>query len=219
MRADCSTSKLLSPNRELRRIRDDVDCRVWLVAIIVFWERAAFWGMTAPWRRSSSVCTALLCVVLLISHCAENYMEHPLQHNDQQIPGALGLGQAMATRIYCAFYLFYYTTPIAIAIIADSHLGRYNTLMISVILYCLGCVILTLSSLPDSLERGWGSAGLAVSMLLIGLGAGGFRAITVPFMADQQPRREPRVELLRTGERVVTDYHLTKQYIYNLHYW
>jgi POT family proton-dependent oligopeptide transporter len=146
-------------------------------------------------------------------------MEHPLQQDDQQIPGALGLGQAMATRIYCAFYLFYYTTPIAISIIADSYLGRYNTLTIIVILYCLGCVALTLSSLPDSLERGWGSAGLAFSMVLIGLGAGGFRAITVPFIADQQHWVGPRVKLLGTGERVVTDYHLTRQYIYNLHYW
>jgi POT family proton-dependent oligopeptide transporter len=146
-------------------------------------------------------------------------MEHPLQHASQQTPGALGLGQATATRVYCAFYIFYYTTPIAISIIADSYLGRYNTLAISVILYCLGCIVLTVSSLPSSLERGWGVPGLAASMVLIGLGAGGFRAITVPFIADQQPWTRPKLKMLKTGEWVVMDYQLTLQYIYNLYYW
>jgi POT family proton-dependent oligopeptide transporter len=146
-------------------------------------------------------------------------MEHPLQYDSRQPPGALGFGQAMATRVYCAFYIFYYTAPIAISIIADSHLGRYNTLTISVILYCLGCIVLTISSLPSSLEREWGVLGLAISMVLIGLGAGGFRAITVPFIADQQPWARPRLKTLRTGERVIIDHQLTLQYIYSLYYW
>jgi POT family proton-dependent oligopeptide transporter len=146
-------------------------------------------------------------------------MEHPLQHASRQTPGALGLGQAMATRAYCAFYIFYYATPIAISIVADSYLGRYNTLAISVTLYCLGCVVLTVSSLPSSLEREWGVPGLAISMVLIGLGAGGFRAITVPFIADQQPWTESELKILGTGEEVITDHQLTLQYIYNLYYW
>jgi POT family proton-dependent oligopeptide transporter len=147
-------------------------------------------------------------------------MEHPLHDGNRHISGALGLGQATATRIYCAFYLFYYTVPIAISIISDSRLGRHNALVISLVLYCLGCVILTVSSSPHSLERGWGATGLAISMVLISLGAGGFRAIAVPFIADQQAWVEPRVKLLhKTGEQVVTDYNLTQQYIYNLYYW
>jgi len=46
-------------------------------------------------------------------------------------PGALGLGQATATNIYYAFYLFYYITPLAAAVISDTRLGRYKTLCIS----------------------------------------------------------------------------------------
>jgi POT family proton-dependent oligopeptide transporter len=154
----------------------------------------------------------------LVDDPAENYMEHPQEHDSLRAPGALGLGQAMATRAYCAFYIFYYTVPIAVSIISDSHLGRYNTLAIMVTLYCLGCVVLTVSSLPSSLERQLGVPGLAISMILIGLGAGGFRAITVPFMADQQHRTECIVKMLG-GEQVVTDYELTLQYVYNLYYW
>jgi POT family proton-dependent oligopeptide transporter len=125
----------------------------------------------------------------------------------------------MATRIYCAFYLLYYTTPILFAIIADSYLGRYNTLVASIVLYCLGCVVLTVSSVASNLEKGWGVPGLAIAMVLIGLGGGGFRAIFVPFIADQQAWTKPRLETLRSGERVITDYQITLQYIYNLYYW
>lgn len=46
-------------------------------------------------------------------------------------PGALGLGQAMATRLYCAFYILYYTTPILFAVVSDARLGRFRTLCIS----------------------------------------------------------------------------------------
>jgi POT family proton-dependent oligopeptide transporter len=156
---------------------------------------------------------------LLNTICAENYMEQPLRHDTRQIPGALGPGQAVATRIYCAFYLFYYVTPIFVAIVADSHLGRYVTLVVSTILYGLGCLGLTASSMPSNLEHGWGIPGLAVAMVLVGLGGGGFRATIVPFIVDQQAWTEPRLITLNTGEVVVTDYQLTLQYICNLYYW
>lgn len=158
-------------------------------------------------------------VDLLIVCGAENYMEHPLHHDTRQPPGALGLGQAMSTRIYCAFYLFYYATPIIVAIVADRYLGRYTTLVVSVILYCLGCVALTVSSVSSNLEKGWGVPGLLVAMFLVGLGGGGFRAIFVTFIADQQIRTEPRPVMLKNGELVIIDYQITLQYIYNLYYW
>jgi len=172
--------------------------RVWIVALIGFWERAAFWGLTAPWQ---------------------NYMEHPSQYDQRQTPGALGLGQEKATRIYCAFYIFYYCAPIFVAPLADSRLGQYTTLVTSVILYCTGCTALTVSSLPPSIGRGWGLPGLILAMALIGLGGGGFKAIMVPFIADQYEKKEPEIKELKTGERVVTDYELTLQYVYSLYFW
>lgn len=36
---------------ELRRVRDNVPWRLWVVAVIGLWEKAAFWGMLAPWRK------------------------------------------------------------------------------------------------------------------------------------------------------------------------
>jgi POT family proton-dependent oligopeptide transporter len=146
-------------------------------------------------------------------------MEHPSVREPGQTPGALGLGQAMATRIYCCFYIFYYAAPTFIAVVADSKLGQYTSLLISVILYCLGIAALTISSVPANLDRGWGIPGLVVAMFLVGLGGGGVKAILPPFLADQYPKAEPRLMTLKSGEEVMIDYELTLQYIYNLYFW
>jgi len=146
-------------------------------------------------------------------------MQHPSHYENGETPGALDLGQSMATRIYCAFYIVYYTTPTLVAIIADSWLGHFMTLVISVIVYSLGCAALTVSSIPSQLDKGWGLPGLIVAMALIALGGGGFRAIMVPFIADQYTEEEVTVKTLKTGEEVITDRQLTLQYIYNLYFW
>jgi POT family proton-dependent oligopeptide transporter len=146
-------------------------------------------------------------------------MENPPTHGKQQTPGALGLGQALATRIYCCFYIFYYVTPIFVAVVADSKLGQFTSLVISVVLYCLGIVALTVTSIPANIEKGWGFPGLVVAMFLIGLGGGGVKAILPAFLADQYTKTEPQLKNLKTGETVITDYDLTLQYIYNLYFW
>jgi POT family proton-dependent oligopeptide transporter len=96
----------------------------------------------------------------------------------EHTPGALNLGQAMATRTYCAFFILYFVTPIFIAPLADNWLGQYMTLLVSSVVYCLGCLTLTISSLPSSLDRDWGLPGFILSIVLIGLGAGGVREPT-----------------------------------------
>lgn len=146
-------------------------------------------------------------------------MQHPSKYEQGQTPGALGLGQSMATRIYCAFYIVYYTTPTLFAILADSWLGHFTTLVTSVVIYCLGCAALTVSSIPSQLDKGWGLPGLLLAMALIALGGGGFRAIMVPFIADQYTEEKPTIKTLKSGEEVITDRQLTLQYIYNLYFW
>ncbi|KAF2742836.1 PTR2-domain-containing protein [Sporormia fimetaria CBS 119925] len=196
-----STTTLVCPSpadvKHLRRVPDDIPARLWAVAVIGFWERFTFWGLTAPWQ---------------------NYIENAREHKSGA-PGALGLGQAMATRIYCGFYLLYYITPIAFAILSDTRLGRYKTLVLTSILYLVGCGIIVASSADRALDAGLGLPGLIVAMVLVGLGGGGFKMIMVPFIADQYVETAPRVKTLKSGERVFTDQTLTLQYIYNLYYW
>jgi POT family proton-dependent oligopeptide transporter len=203
---------------DFRRVRDTVPWRLWMVAVIVFWERAAFWGLLAPWRKFDLL--HLKCFLTRTNFVTtENYMEKPPASDGQQTLGALGLGQALATRIYCCFYIFYYVSPIFIAIIADSKLGHFTSLVTSVVLYCLGILALIITSIPTNIAKGWGVPGMVVAMFLIGLGGGGVKAILPAFLADQYTKKEPQLKKLKTGETVITDYDLTLQYIYNLYFW
>jgi POT family proton-dependent oligopeptide transporter len=146
-------------------------------------------------------------------------MENPMQHDPSGIPGALGLGKWTATRVYCIFYVFYYTTPLFVATLADGFLGRFTTLVISIIVYCLGCVALTVSSSTDKLSEGWGLPGLAIAMILIGIGGGGFRVVIVPFMIDQYDKTRPKIVTTKNGQLFITDYDMTVQFICNIYYW
>lgn len=114
------------------------------------------WKVTAPWQ---------------------NYMEHPQYHEKDQTPGALNLGQTTATRMYCGFFIVYFTSPILIAPLADNHLGQYKTLLISLVIYTIGCIALVISSFPVMLDRGAGLPGLIIAMLLIAMGGGGVSII------------------------------------------
>ena len=115
--------------------------------------------------------TPILLTVLTIF--TENYMEHPRHYDMDHTPGALNLGQTTATRMYCGFFIVYFTSPVFIAPLADNHLGQYKTLLISLVVYALGCVALVVSSLPVMLDRGAGLPGLIIAMVLIALGGGG----------------------------------------------
>lgn len=99
-------------------------------------------------------------------------MENPRHYTIEGTPGALNLGQATATRIFCGFFVIYFTCPILFAPLVDSRVGQYKTLVISLGVYVLGCIALAVSSYPSMLDRGAGLPGLLMSMALIALGGG-----------------------------------------------
>lgn len=146
-------------------------------------------------------------------------MEHPPHVDGESTRGALGLGQSTATRIYCLFYIAYYSTPILFALLADSVLGRYWSLFAGTAMFCLGCFVITFTSLPSMVARGWGVPGLVLSMVLIALGGGGVRVVMVPFLVDQYGESGPSIRTLPSGELVRIDRDLTLQYICSLNYW
>lgn len=49
-------------------------------------------------------------------------------------------------------------------------------------LYTFGCAMLTFSSMPKSLDKGWGVPGLVITMVLIDLGGGGFYSLMPAFL-------------------------------------
>ena len=81
-----------------------------------------------------------------------------------------------ATYWYHLFTSIVYYTPILGAIISDVFLGKYKTILILSILYCLGHLTLAID------ETTWG---LAVGLSLISIGAGGIKPCVSAHVGDQ----------------------------------
>ncbi|KAF7185110.1 putative peptide transporter ptr2 [Pseudocercospora fuligena] len=182
-------------SKDLPRKADSLTIPILIVLVVGGLERAAFYAVTAPWQ---------------------NYMQNDL--DGSHVSGALGLGQSRATAVSNAYMVFASLTPIPLAVIADLWLGRYKTLVISLSLGALGCIVQLITSIPALLRSGGGPAGLGLAMVLIGIGTGGIKSVFSPFLGDQCSQHESRVVEKPDGNREVVDYRLTLQFMYNVFY-
>ncbi|XP_035995264.1 solute carrier family 15 member 1 [Fundulus heteroclitus] len=100
----------------------------------------------------------------------------------------------LATSIYHTFVAFCYLTPILGAIVADSWLGKFKTIIYLSIVYAIGQVALAVSAIhditdsnrdgtPDNLT--FHVALSMVGLLLIALGTGGIKPCVAAFGGDQ----------------------------------
>ncbi|CAB3368266.1 Hypothetical predicted protein [Cloeon dipterum] len=87
-----------------------------------------------------------------------------------------------ATVVYHAFVSFCYLTPLIGAVIADSWLGRFKTILILSLVYAVGCVGISLSAIPNFIPP---EAFTYVGLLLIGFGTGGIKPCVSAFGGDQ----------------------------------
>ncbi|KAG5437022.1 hypothetical protein PCANB_001298 [Pneumocystis canis] len=188
----------LEPTEEelctLRRVSDKIPLSAYLVVAIEFCERFTYYGLTNP---------------------LQNYIQYK---PTDQIPGVLGLKQSGATALNSFFSFWVYVTPVIGAIIADQYLGRYWTIFWFSCIYFVGQLILIFTSLPFAIERNLSLGGMIVSMIIIGLGAGGIKANVSPFVADQYHLDRRIVKTLPTNERVIIDYNVTIQRIFLVFY-
>ncbi|KAB8244836.1 hypothetical protein BDV35DRAFT_406446 [Aspergillus flavus] len=190
---------------ELPHVADSISFVVWVALVVSGAERFLFYAATTPWRMTDA------------KMCAENYAQYDRENTS--IPGALGLGEAMASNISSAFYAFTFLMSVAFAVLSDAWLGRYITLCLSFCLDFCGCLVLFVTSLPAITDGSVKLVGFILAVILIGLGTGGVKATITPFIGDQYPNVSPQLIITKKGERVVTDRMLTMQYIYNVFYW
>ncbi|XP_076579539.1 solute carrier family 15 member 1b [Chaetodon auriga] len=103
-------------------------------------------------------------------------------------------GDDFATTIYHAFVALCYLTPILGAIVADSWLGKYRTIVYLSIVYTVGQGVLAVSSVnditdsnrdgtPDNMD--FHIALSMVGLILIALGTGGIKPCVAAFGGDQ----------------------------------
>ncbi|KAG1583846.1 hypothetical protein G6F48_008262 [Rhizopus delemar] len=179
----------------LRRVAEGIPFAAWFILVNEFCERFAYCGGSIPFQ---------------------NYVQYG---PGDPTPGKLDRGQSVATALQNFFTFFCYFTPMLGAIVADQYIGRYWTIIIFSTVYMIGWLILTCTALPVSLEHGSGFPGYVVSLVVIGFGTGGIKGIVSPLCADQYRNTDNYVKTLDSGERVIVDYDLSIQHLYNWFYW
>lgn len=180
--------------KTLRRVRDHIPIRVWIVATISAAERFTYWSTQVTWQ---------------------NFIQHG---PDDEIRGMLGLGEAAGTSINNAFNVVVYMLPIIIGPIADGHLGRYRTLQICNIFYLIGMGLLLGCSFPAAERAGAALPGFVVALCLMAIGLGGVQTVTSALIADQYDETVLKIAY-KNGERVVIDRDVTIHYVYSIYFW
>jgi len=188
----------------LRRVADRLPVSAWLVVIVEFAERWTYYGTT---------------------NLYSNYIRAPLPRGSTNgavlpadrlvgVAGALGQGQqkSFAIRTFNSFWV--YITPFVGGIVADTWLGRYTTIIVFAVICLLGHIILVASAAPSVLAKTDTSLGLLVlSIVIMGLGAGGIKANVSPMIAEQY-QGKLRKETLPSGEVILRDPNVTIQSVY-----
>jgi POT family proton-dependent oligopeptide transporter len=133
-------------------------------------------------------------------------------------PGALGMGKQVAFSLTTFNAFWVYVCPLFGAWIADTYLGRYTTILYSVLVAEIGHLILVASAAPSVLENSNTALGVFIlGLIIMGLGTGTFKPNISPLIVEQVPQEKMRVET-RNGERVIVDPAVTVTRIYNWFY-
>ncbi|KAI9364318.1 POT family-domain-containing protein [Pilaira anomala] len=172
---------LIPPTEEdwanLKEMADDIPKAAYLVILIEFCERFTYYGLTGPFQ---------------------NYIQNPAPESyPAELPGAMDRGQQTATALNTFFQFWCYVTPIIGAIVADQYFGKYNTILIFSCLYLVGLIILTATSIPSAIESGATFPGFVVSIIIIGLAAGGIKSNVSPLVAEQYGIAKPFVRTIK----------------------
>ncbi|KAG5637406.1 hypothetical protein H0H81_004664 [Sphagnurus paluster] len=188
----------------LRRVADTIPWNAYLIAFVELAERFSFYG-------SSVVFTNFIQQKLPPgSHTGAGFA------NGQS--GALGLGQRGSTGLTTFYQFWCYVTPLLGAYIADTYLGRFNTICIAVAIALVGHIILIVSAVPGVIEHSSAIGAFVVGLIVTGFGTGLFKANISPLVAEQYKRTRLFVITTKSGERVVVDPSLTVSRVYMYFY-
>lgn len=105
----------------------------------------------------------------------------------------LGFSESTSVVLYHTFIMLCYFTPVLGAIIADSWLGKFKTILILSIFYACGSIILSVAAIPNTLPQVEFSM---VGLFIIAFGTGGIKPCVSAFGGDQfvLPQQERHLE-------------------------
>ncbi|KAF1934679.1 MFS peptide transporter [Clathrospora elynae] len=194
----------------LPRVPAKIPWKIYTIAFVELVERMSYYGTTAVY--SNFISKPLLTPTGAALH----------PNSAEANPGALGMGKQVAFSLTTFNSFWVYVCPLFGAWIADTYLGRFNTIVYSVMVAEVGHLILIASSAPSVLENSNTALGVFVlGLFVMGLGTGTFKPNISPLIAEQIPQETMRVET-RTdkhgSKRVIVDPAVTTTRIYNWFY-
>lgn len=190
----------------LRRVPAPIPWKIYTIAFVELVERMSYYGTTAVYSNYISKARPTPTGAALDPS------------SDEAVPGALGKGKQVAFSLTTFNAFWVYCCPLLGAWIADTYLGRFKTIIYSVIIAEIGHVILVASSAPSVLDKPNTALGVFVlGVLVMGLGTGTFKPNISPLIAEQVPIEKMRIEE-RNGERVIVDPAVTITRIYTYFY-
>lgn len=187
----------------LRHVADHIPWKAYTIATVELVERLSYYG----------------CVQVYV-----NYIQQPRPSRtgaapdptaaDAQ-PGALNMGQRASTGLTTFNQFWNYVMPLFGAYVADTYLGRFNTIWIAICIAVSGHVILTASAAPSVLDNHSGAlAAFIIGIIVIGFGTGGFKPNISPLVAEQIPSEVLHKKTLKNGEVVIVDPAVTTARVY-----
>jgi len=192
----------------LRRIPANIPWKVYTIAFVELCERMSYYGATAVYSNF---------IAKKNPGTSGGQALNPKDEN--AVPGALGLGKQVSFSLTTFNAFWVYCTPLLGAYIADTYLGRFKTIVLSVIVAEIGHVILVASAAPAVIEKvNSALAAFIIGLLVMGLGTGTFKPNISPLIAEQIPQEKMRVETTKKGERVIVDPAITATRLYNWFY-
>lgn len=186
----------------LRRVSGKIPWTMYTIAFAELAERFSYYGSSVLYT---------------------NFVNNPLpmgsntgsDPSENGKPGALGMGTKAAQGISLFNQFFAYITPLLGAWIADSKLGRFNTIMIAIVVGMVAHAILVASGAPDVIiHKDSCFAAFIIGLMTLGLGTGLFKANVSPLLAEQNQDSRMRVETLPSGERVIVDPAITNTRVF-----
>lgn len=129
------------------------------------------------------------------------------------------MGQRASTGLTTFNQFWSYTMPLFGAYIADTYLGRFNTICWSVLIALIGHALLVASAAPALIQHPNQAIGVfAVAIIIMGIGTGGFKSNISPLIAEQVTQKRRFVKVTKKGERVIVDPAVTIQSLYMYFY-
>lgn len=192
----------------LRKVPDKIPKIAYILCVAELAERASYYATTGVFSN----------FIEYGMPANGNGAGAPDPNDPNGVAGALGKGVQFASAFVLLFTFMAYVFPIFGAWIADTRLGRYNTIMLGAGIGAVAHVIMTGGAAPSVLQGGSGIAPFMISFFMLAIGAGIFKPNVAPTVLDQYTHQREYVKTLPSGERVLVDPETTIQRIMVIYY-